>query len=152
MVRDTVDKVKCVVVFDLEENKIEDKQQRERVEKDKICQVISVVAGDEDRALHSVEESYRIGKYEENKQRPVKIKFATQAQAEEVLRGAWKLSRKVELQGVWINRDLDEEERVKQKELVSEAKEKNDIRTEEEQREFYWKVVDLKLIKKKYRK
>ena len=124
MVRDTVDKVKCVVVFGLEENKIEDKQQRERVEKDKICQVISVVAGDEDRALHSVEESYRIGKYDENKQRPVKIKFATQAQAEEVLRGAWKLSRKDELKGVWINRDLDEEERVRQKELVTEAKEK----------------------------
>ena len=61
------------------------------MEKLKICQVISEVVKDGERALGSVEECFRIGKYEDNKQRPVKIKFATQVQAEEVIRGAWKI-------------------------------------------------------------
>ena len=52
---------------------------------------------------------------------------------------------------VWINRDLDEEERIKQRELVDEAKEKNYNRTEEEKK-FYWKAVDLRIRKKYYRK
>ena len=122
------------------------------MEQTKINEIIAEVVEDGESAMSSVEEQYRIGKYEENKNRPIKLKFATQALAEEVIRGAWRLSKKDEYKGVWINRDLDEVERVKQKELVNEAKEKNDIRTEEEKKEFYWKVLDLKLIKKKYRK
>ena len=122
------------------------------MEQTKINEIIAEVVEDGESAMSSVEEQYRIGKYEENKNRPIKLKFATQALAEEVIRGAWRLSKKDEYKGVWINRDLDEVERVKQKELVNEAKEKNDIRTEEEKKEFYWKVLDLKIIKKKYRK
>ena len=151
MVRDTVDKVKCVVVFGVKEENIMDRLERDRKEKEKIRQIVTEVVEDEDRAMGQVEEYYRIGKFEENKDRPLKIKFATQLQAEEVVNGAWKLARKDVWKKVWINRDLDEEERIKQRELVGEAKEKNDNRTEEEKK-FYWKAVDLRIRKKYYKK
>ena len=151
MVRDTVDKVKCVVMFGVEEGNIVDRMEREKKEKEKIKQIVTEVVEDENRAMGQVEEYYRIGKFEENKNRPLKIKFATQLQAEEVVNGAWKLAKKNEWKKVWINRDLDEEERIKQRELVGEAKEKNDSRTEEEKKKFYWKVVDLRIRKKYYK-
>ena len=69
-----------------------------------------------------------------------------------MIRGSWKLAKKEEYKRVWINRDLDEVERRKQKELIGDAKEKNDIRTEEEKKKYYWKVVDLKVVKRYYRK
>ena len=56
--------------------------------------------------------------------RPIRIKFATQVQAEEVLSGSWRLSGDEVDKNVWINRDLDEAERLKQKELINEAKQK----------------------------
>ena len=49
---------------------------------------------------------------------------------------------------MWINKDLDEEERTTLKEIVNEAKQKNDLRTEEEKEQFYWRVRDLRLKKK----
>ena len=152
MVRDTVDKVKCVVLFGLNEGNIMDRMEREREEKARIQQVITEVVEDGDRAMSQVEEYFRLGKYEEGKERPLRIKFATQAQAEEVIRGSWKLAKKEEYKRVWINRDLDEAERRKQKELIGDANEKNDIRTEEEKKKYYWKVVDLKVVKRYYRK
>ena len=152
MVRDTVDKVKCVVLFGVKEENIVDRLERDRKEKEKIRQIVTEVVEDEDRAMGQVEEYYRIGKFEENKDRPLKIKFATQLQAEEMVNGAWKLARKDVWKKVWINRDLDEEERIKQRELVGEAKEKNDNRTEEEKKKFYWKAVDLRIRKKYYKK
>ena len=69
-----------------------------------------------------MEEYHRIGKFEEKKDRPLKIKFATQVQAEEVLNGAWKLAGVEEFKKVWINKDLDEEEKITLRELVKDAK------------------------------
>ena len=73
-------------------------------------------------------------------------------QAEEVLNGSWKLSGKDEFKHVWINKDLDEEERNNVKELITEAKQKNDMRTEEEKEQFYWRVRDQRLRKRFIRK
>ena len=122
--------------------------ERERKEKEKIGKIIATVTGEEGQSVRSVEEYHRIGKFEEQKDRPVKIKFATQVQAEEVLNGAWKLAAVEEFKKVWINKDLDEEERSTLRELVKEAKQKNDLRTEEEKERFYWRVRDLRLKKK----
>ena len=152
MIRDTVDKVKCVVVFGLEEAHIEDRLERERKEKEKIRKVLTEVVEEGDRVVGQVEECYRLGKFVENRHRPIKIKFATQVQAEEVLRGSWKLAKREELKKVWISRDLDEEERSLRRELVHEANAKNDDRTEEERKQFYWKVIDLRVRKWYYRK
>ncbi len=55
--------------------------------------------------------------------RPIRIRFATQVQAE-VINGSWRLPGDEEYKNVWINRDIDKTERLKQKELVNEAKQK----------------------------
>ena len=147
LVRDTVDKVKCVMVFGVAEEKVLNKNERESKEKEKIKNILEAVTEEGNQAMNMVEEFHRIGKFEEQRDRPLKIKFATQVQAEEVLSGSWRLSGKEEFKNVWINRDLDEEERNKVKELVKEAKQKNDMRTEEEKEKFYWKVRDLRVRK-----
>ena len=152
LVRDVVDKCKCVVVFGLKEEKIINKMEREEKEKEKFRNVLAAAVNDEELKEIRIEETFRIGKFEEGKHRPVKIKFATQTMAEEVLNGSWRLAGKDVFENVWINRDLDEGERRKVKELVAEAKQKNLDRTEEEREKFYWKVIDLQLRRKFFRK
>lgn len=147
VVRDAVDKVKCVVAFGVEEAKIVSREDREKAEKKKIESILKEVTEDAGSARGLIEEFHRIGKFEEGKNRPLKIKFATQAQAEEVLSSSWKLAGKEELKKIWIGRDLDEEERKQLRELVEEAKQKNGERTEEEKVTFYWKAKDLRLRK-----
>ncbi len=92
--------------------------------------LLKKVTGEDSQVVKQVEEFHRIGKYEEEKMRPIRIRFATQVQAE-VINGSWRLSGDEEYKNVWINRDMDETERLKQKELVNEAKQKNKQRTEE---------------------
>jgi hypothetical protein len=89
----------------------------------------------------------RIGKYKEGGQRPMKIKFKSQAQAEEVLARSWKLAKVEEYKNIWIKKDMSEEERAKTKALIEEAKEQNDNRTEEEKGVFFYRVVDMKIRK-----
>ncbi len=52
--------------------------------------------------------------------------------AEEVLSGAWRLGRKEDSKNIWIQRDVNEEERVKMSKLWKQAQEKNEARMEEE--------------------
>ena len=146
LVRSTVDKIKCVVLFGLNEDKIVNRIEREQKEKERIGKVMRLVTGD-DQAVGSVEEFHRIGLYEEGKDRPMKVKFSTQVMAETVINSAWKLSGVEEYKKVWINREMDKQERDELKSLVEQAKQKNLQRTEAEKKEFYWKVRDLKLRK-----
>ena len=152
LVRDTVEKVKCLVIFGIPEEKILNKMEREEKEKEKVKKVLVAASEDEGITGIKVEDIFRIGKFEENKNRPVRIKFATQSMAEEILYGSWRLAGKEELKNVWINKDLDEGERLKVRELVEEAKQKNDSRTEEEKLKFYWKVRDWQVRKRFYKK
>ncbi len=78
--------------------------------------------GEDSQVVKRVEEFHRIGKCEEEKMRPIRIRFAIQVQAEEVNNGSRRLSGDEEYKNVWISIDLDETERLKQKELINEAK------------------------------
>ena len=151
-VRTTIDRVKCTVIFGVKESKITNRVEREDMEKNRIRQVLSTIVDDPEEALKFVEEYHRLGKYEEDKDRPIKIKFATQSYAEEVLSKAWKLAQVKEFRRVWISKDLDIEEREIQRNLVIEAKQKNEQRTEEEKKKFCWRVRDLRMKKYFYRK
>ncbi len=82
--------------------------------------------GEDSQVVKQVEEFHRIGKHTEEKMKHIRIRFATQVQAEEVINGSWRLSEDEEYKNVWINRDMDETERLKQKELVNEAKQKKE--------------------------
>ena len=92
-----------------------------------------------------------VGKFEEGKQRPMRIRLRSQVAAERVLAGSWRLASKEEYKKVWVRRDLNEDERAKLGELWNEAKEKKQNRTETEKRRFYWRVIDMRL-RKWYRK
>ncbi len=67
---------------------------------------------------------FRIGKYKENKHRPLKIKMRSQVAAEELITRSWKLASKEIYKKFWIRRDPNEEERVKLNELWNKAKKK----------------------------
>ena len=78
---------------------------------------------DEGRKLSDqIEEVIRLGKYIEGKTRPMKIRLKSQASAEEILAGSWKLARKEILKNVWLKRDLNEREILKLNELWEKAK------------------------------
>ena len=60
--------------------------------------------------------------------------------AEEVIAGAWRLSKKEETKKIWIRRALNEEERAKVNELWEEAKEKKESRTEAEKKRLFHRI------------
>ncbi len=92
---------------------------------------------EENTKLEDEIEVYRIGKYDQGKSRPLKIKLKSQTAAEETLANAWKLAKSNEFKQVWIRKELNEEERKKLNELRSEAKERNELRTQEEKELFF---------------
>ena len=89
-----------------------------------------------------------LGNSRKGKNRPIKIKFATQAKAEEVINNAPRLAGKEKFKNIWINKDMDKDERNALKTLVEETKQKNLERTKEEQERFYYQVRDLKIRKR----
>ena len=150
LVRDTVEKKRSVVVFGLKEEKMPLRHEREVREK-KVAEGVLVAVQDgntEARALgDDIEEVVRLGKYEEGKQRPMRIRMRSQVVAEQVLAGSWRLAKREEYKKVWVRPDLNEEERAKLNELWNEAKEKNQNRSETEKKKFYWRIKDMRLRK-----
>ena len=147
IVRDAVDKKKCVVVYGLQEREQPIRRVREKEEKKMVKEVITVVQDEDEDLKEEIEEVYRLGKYQEGRCRPIKIKFSTQMAAEKVLERKWKLANKEECKKIFIRKDMNEEERAKMTEMVKEMKAKNDMRTETEKEKFYWKIRDQRLRK-----
>ncbi len=110
-------------------------------------EIIQEVEGDNPQAVEEIEELCRLGKYEEGKVRPMRIKFKTQVAATRVLERTWRLALKEKYREVWIRKDLNEEERASINELIKEAKAKNEQRPEEERNRFYWRVIEGKIKK-----
>lgn len=61
-----------------------------------------------------MEEVTRISKYAEGGQRPLKVTFKAQITAEELLARSWGLSKKEEYKNIWIKRDMNMEENIKE--------------------------------------
>ncbi len=94
IVRHTVQKKMCLMVFGDKEKTISNKVLREREELQRAKEIIGkIVEGDETDI--QIEEVYRIGKYSEGGKRPMKIRLNTQAAAEYILRRT-SLLRKIE--------------------------------------------------------
>ena len=147
IVRETVDKKKCVIVFGLEEKKEMNKTVRTRELGTKVGKVIETVQEGDNELKEEIEEFHRVGRYKEGSNRPVRIKFKSQRDAEAARAGAWRLAQCEETKNVWIRKDLNDEERMKLKDLIDEAKTKNEERTEEQKEKYYWRVIDLKIRK-----
>ena len=147
LVRDTVDKRKCLVIFGLREKKIPNKYVREKEEKELARQVIQFVQDSAQGIDQEIEEIHRIGKYNEGGARPLKVRMRSQVAVDEIMARTGKLAENDEYKDIWIKREMNLEEREKERALRKEAKEKNEKRTEIEKKKFYWRILDMKLRK-----
>ena len=145
IVRDTVQKKMCVVIFGDKEKNIPNRVIREREELKRAKEILGKVMEeeeDENRDIH-IEEIHRIGKYT----RPMKIRLNSQAAAEFILKRTGLLRKAEGMKDIYIRREMNEEERNKVKELKEEAKAKHEERTKEQAEKFIWRVVDMKIRK-----
>ena len=71
----------------------------------------------------------------------------SQVAVEEIMARTGKLAGNEDYKDIWIKRDMNLEEREKERTLRKEAKEKNEKRTEIEKKKFYWRILDMKLRK-----
>ena len=150
LVRNTVDKKKCIIVFGLKEEIMPIRQEREVKERKVAEGVLAAIQDNNTEAKEiseEIEEVIRLGKFEEGKQRPMRIKLKLQTTAEHALARSWRLATSEEYKKVWVRQDLNEEERAKLNELWNEAKEKKRNRSETEKKRFYWRIKDMKLRK-----
>lgn len=146
MVRNIAEKKKCVVVSGLREDNIRNWQERKNKEEEKIKTLLNKIL-EEENAFGEVEEYMRLGKYEEGKSRAMKITLKSQIAAEHLLRNAWKLKNSQETNMIYVRRNMSQEERAKMKEMVTEVRERNEARTEEEKKKFFWKIRNDKVWK-----
>ncbi|MPC60347.1 hypothetical protein E2C01_054389 [Portunus trituberculatus] len=84
-----------------------------------------------------VEEVIRLGRYSEGSRRPMKVRMRSQVTVEEIMARKGELADDTEHNDIWIKRDMNLEEKEKEKVLRYEAKEKNKKRTEIEKKNFY---------------
>lgn len=147
MVRDTVERKKSVVVVGIKEEFTPNRRTREGKDKEEVEHVIEAIQEEDNKIVGEIEEVFRLGKYKEGVQRPIKIRFRSQVAAEEVVGRAWKLSKTENYKKVWVRKDRTMEERNTIKDLKAQANEKNETRTEEEKKKFFWRVIDMELRK-----
>lgn len=147
LVRDTVDKKKCMVIFGLNEKKNPNKFAREREEREVAKQVIKTVQDSTQNFDQEVEEVIRLGRFQEGRARPLKVRLRSQMSVEEIMARSGKLADNPEYKDVWVKRDMNSEERERERTLRNEAKEKNEKRSESEKKIFYWRVLDMRLRK-----
>ena len=145
IVRDLADKKKCIIILGMEEKHNTNWTERMKEEKDKVNKILHLVQEDEPEIGKQIEEMYRLGKYNTDKTRPIKIKFRSQTTAENILAKTGKLADSEQYKKVWIKREMNKEERELEKTLRQQAKEKNEKRSEKEKEEFYWRVKNMKL-------
>ena len=150
IVRDTVEKKKSLVIIGLKEEVMPVKSTRERNERVAVEKVIEEIQEEQD-LVGEVEEVFRLGKYKEGTHRPMKIRLRSQVAAETIAGKSWKLSRKEAFKDVWVRKDRSVEERNTIRELKKQANERNEARSDEEKKKFFWRVMDMDL-RKWYRK
>ena len=91
------------------------------------------------RLTEEVDDMMHLGKYIEGRHRPIKLKLKSQAAAEWILSRSWLPSGTEEYKQTFIRRNMNIEERDKLRGNVSEVKQRNGDRTEEEKK-FFWKI------------
>ncbi|MPC91107.1 hypothetical protein E2C01_086123 [Portunus trituberculatus] len=106
---------------------------REREERELVKTVIKQVQDSKQEFDQEMKEVIRLGRYSEGGRRPMKVRMRSQVAVEEIMARKGKLTD-VEHKDIWMKRDMNLEEREKEKALRSEAKAKNDKRTEIEKK------------------
>ena len=136
------------MIFGITEEPNHNRQRREERDRMEVSEVLKVLQEEGQNLEGEIEEIYRIGRYnDEKRNRPLKVRLSSQRIAEDILTKTGKLSKTGGLERVWVKRDLNNEERNKEKELRKEAKDKNERLTEDEKKRFFWRVVDMRMRK-----
>ena len=126
----------------------ENRNWQERRKKDELMRsLLAKISDDGEDLSGEVEESVRLGAFEKGKNRPLKIKLKSQVTAEFLLQNSWKLKDQDETKGIYVRRNMTEQERENLKDILKQAREKNEERTEEEKLKFFWRVRNEKLKK-----
>ena len=146
MVRNIAEKKRSVIVTGLSEDNIRNWQERKTKEEESIKILLNRISEEED-VFGEVEEYMRLSQYEDGKTRPIKITFKSQVAAESVLKNAWKLKDSQETKMIYVRRNMTEEERAKMREMLTQVRERNEARSEDDKKKFFWKVKNEKVWK-----
>ncbi|WP_227487622.1 hypothetical protein, partial [Nocardioides malaquae] len=92
IVRDLADKKKCIIILGMEEKHNPDRTSRIKEENEKVSSLLQLVQDEEPDIMYQIEEKFRLGKYNTDKTRPIKIKFKSQKTAENILSKTGKLA------------------------------------------------------------
>ncbi|MPC76808.1 hypothetical protein E2C01_071240 [Portunus trituberculatus] len=130
----------------MKEKKNPNKFTKEHQERELAKIVIKQVQESTQELDQEVEEVIRLGIYSERGKRPMKVRMRFQVAVEKIMARKGKLADDIEHKDIWIKRDMNLQEREKEKVLRSEAKEKNEKRAEIE-KNFYRRVLDMRLKK-----
>ena len=145
LIRETADMNKTIMIIGKKEEENKNRIDRDKTELRNIMEIMKKIS--EDITDRDIEVYHRVGKYEEGKHRPIKVTFNSANTAEEVLWNAQNLKDDEEMKNIWIRRFLSKEDRETVKEKIAEAKSKNEARSEEQKKVFFFKVVGLQVRK-----
>lgn len=148
LVREIAEKKKSVIIFGMKENKVTYRPRREREELRSVRDLLKNLNDQERQNLEEeVEEILRLGPYKEGISRPVKVVLKSQNATEEVLYRTAKLRDIEGCKEIYIKKNRNEEERKRYKELGAEARMKNEERSEEDKKIFFWRILGDKVRK-----
>ena len=148
LLREIAEKKRSVIITGVIEEKIPARFTREKKEEEKVKEILRNLTEEEpERLVGEIDEITRLGKYDEEKNRPIKLTLKSQTAAEMITSKSWVLSTKQGYKKVYIRKNMNEEERKNFKEMVVDVKMKNEERTEEEKEKFFWRIRNDKVMK-----
>ena len=135
-----------VIFGDREE---EEKLTNVRVEKNmkRVKEIVNKLDTEGNSWGNEIEEVKRIGIYKKGESRPFRVKFNNERTVHNILKDSWKLSKVKGYERLMIRKDLNEEEREKLKMMKDQVKVKNEERSEEERKVFFWRIKDMRVRK-----
>ncbi|MPC52122.1 hypothetical protein E2C01_045983 [Portunus trituberculatus] len=128
----------------MKEKKNPNKFTRERKEREFAKTVVKQVQASTQELDHEVEEVISLGRCSEVGRRPMKVRMRFYVAVQEITARKGKLADDTKHKDIWIKRDMNLEKEKKEV-LRSEAKEKNKKRTKIQKKNFYWRVLDMRL-------
>lgn len=147
VLRETIDRNKCIIIFgDIEEHIIE-KKARDKEDINKARILIEHVDEEGNNWRDDIEEVRRMGKYSKGNTRPLRVQFRSRVTVDEIMNVTWRLNLTSKFKKITIRKDMSIEERNTRKELQTEANEKNGERTKEDEKKFFWRVWEGKIKK-----
>ena len=139
--RDRESRKDNILVYNIPEAESSIAEERGKQDRDEIyCLADSIKA---DMRENDIKFMTRLGKYEENKNRPILMAVRYSPLKDYLLNNAYKLKHG-RYENVRITKDLTKRQRDEELQLIEEAKKRNSDLSEEEKKNFEWKVIGKK--------